>query len=245
MARTPLGLGRPDLPAAGEFTVTGEDVLFVHRRVDGERLAEAVPEPLSLHRIDGDPWVSVLTQEVTGAAPGGASLPSVPSFPQLNVRTYVEVDGRVGVYFLRLLAGSRLGAAVGRLAFGLPFEAGALSLSRRGETVTFRSRARDGPLRFDARYRPSGPADRIDSGTVLASLTERDRFFVPDGPSALVGRVGRDPWRVAPCAAEAPTNTVYRALGVDPVGDPLVRYSPGYEFTVGPPSRIGSRGRPG
>jgi uncharacterized protein YqjF (DUF2071 family) len=235
---------RPDLgtvASAAGVTVTGRDVLFVHRRVD-EAIADVVPDPLKIHRIDGDPWVSVLAQEITETAPRGLSLPVVPAFPQLNVRTYVEYEGEVGVYFLRLLTGSDLGTELGRRVFGLPFETGALSFSRRDGRFTFRSRATGGreQLRFDARYGPTGSPSSVEPGTPVEELTERHRFYVPGATSGgmFTGVISRDPWQVASCSADVRTDTVCQVLGVDPVGDSIVRYSPGYESELSNISRM-------
>lgn len=231
VSREPTRPNLGDVATAAGVTVTGRDVLFVHRRVN-DAIEKVVPDPLDLHYIDGDPWVSILAQEITETAPAGLSLPVVPAFPQLNVRTYVEYDGEVGVYFLRLLTGSDLGTELGRRVFGLPFETGALSFSRRGNQYTFRSRATGSEqLQFDARYEPTSEPEPVDNDTPVEALTERHRFYVPHPGEGMVtvGEIARDPWLVSECSADRRTDTVCRVLGAEPHGEPLVRYSPGYE----------------
>ena len=44
----------------------------------------------------------------------------VSAFPELNVRTYVSVGGRPGVYFFSLDAGNPLAVGAARVLFNLP-----------------------------------------------------------------------------------------------------------------------------
>jgi uncharacterized protein YqjF (DUF2071 family) len=44
-------------------------------------------------------------------------LPLGSRFPEVNVRTYATIDGRAGIYFFSLDAGSRLAVAAARAAY--------------------------------------------------------------------------------------------------------------------------------
>lgn len=230
------------------LTVTGRDVLFAHWPVPPSDLRPRVPDALALDTFDGSAWVSALALENPAVVPG-ATVPSwfpERGFPQLNFRTYVTADGDPGVYFLSLDSGRRVPALVGRRAFGLPFHAASMSIARRGEEVTFRSRRRDDPSAvFGARYRPAGEPSRVEPGTVADSCVERSRYFLPApedrrfGPAAdgglRVGRVTRDPWTLCPADATLRRNTLFEAAGLPaPAADPVIQYSPGFEMGVEP-----------
>jgi len=236
------------------LTVGGRDVLFVHWPIPVSRARSLVPDPLSVDEFDGRAWISVLAFENRGVRPGSGRLPRLPasSFPQLNVRTYVRLDGEPGVYFLSLASGAGLPATVGRTAFGLPFGTASMELARRDGEVVFRCRPRDdgGPVgRFGVRYGSAGPVAEPEPGTVHEFCVERHRyFFTPEedrrpGPlgrsppegGVRVGTVDREPWRVGPAAATVRENTVPEALGIDPPETtPVFGYSPGFEMSVRP-----------
>jgi len=233
------------------LTVTGRDVLFAHWPLDPAAVEPLVPDPLSVAAHDGRARVSALALENVAVTPGSLSVPRglERGFPQLNLRTYVEHGDESGVYFLSLDSGSRLGAAVGRRAFGLPFRPARGRLRRTGDTVRFTSRRRtdDGDAAvFAARYRPDGAAYTAEAGSLEAFCIERFRYLFPageataalpgDGDGVVVGRIERDPWELRPVDATIRTNTLFAAAGLpEPDAAPELRYSPGFEMGVLPP----------
>ena len=93
---------------------TWEQLLFAHWPLPERVLRPLVPPGLRCKRSMGErgsdhPFVlSVLRPR---------SLPSIPGlalFPEINVRTYVTVDDRPGVFFFSLDAGSALAVAGAR-----------------------------------------------------------------------------------------------------------------------------------
>lgn len=235
------------------LTVRVRDVLFAHWPLDPDALDARVPDPLVPDTFDGSGWVSAVALE-NRVSPDATAIPRPlrRRFPQLNLRTYVTVDGEAGVYFLSLDSGRRLPAAVGRRVFGLPFRHARMRITRRDGAVAFRSRRRGPPpARFGARYRPTGDVFRADAGTLAAFCVEHTRYCVPaaedprpgvvrsldaDGADGVrVGTIERDPWPLRPVDATVRRNTLFGAADLPtPDADPVVHYSPGVEITVGP-----------
>lgn len=227
------------------LTATGRDVLFAHWPLDPVAVARRVPDALDVETFDGSAWVSVLALENRGFGPGTIRPPPwlERGVPQLNLRTYVTLDGQSGVYFFSLDVGERLAAWVGRRAFGLPFHRASMRLTRRGEAVTVRSR-RDGdpPAVFQARYRPRGERYRAEPASIEAFCIERSRYFLPDGDGesgrVRIGELDREPWTLRPVDATIRRNTLFDAAGLPtPTSDPAVQYSPGFEMQVQWPER--------
>jgi uncharacterized protein YqjF (DUF2071 family) len=230
------------------LTVTGRDVLFAHWPLDPAVVESRVPDELDVETFDGSAWVSALAIEVRGFGPGPIRLPRRLEWglPQLVFRTYVTLGGQPGVYFLSLDTGARLPATVGRRAFGIPLHRASMRITRRDETVTFRSR-RDGdpPAVFRARYRPTGEPYRAEPESFEAFGIERFRYFLPATEDRRVGvgrrtdgrvRVGeldRKPWDLRRVDATVRGNTLFEAAGLPaPTADPSVHYSPGFEMRV-------------
>jgi uncharacterized protein YqjF (DUF2071 family) len=220
------------------LTVTGRDVLFVHWPLAPESVGPHVPDGLTVDTHDGRAWVSALAHRVVGVRPRG--LPAAPgpvrrSFPQLNFRTYVRHGDDRGVHFLDCESGDRLGAAVARRVFGIPFHPANASLTGRGGRFTFRSARRtdDGDVRFDARYRPAGEPTPVEDGSRDAFLVERSRWYA--GDPLRVGDVEHDRWLVGPVDADVRTNTLFEAVGLPaPDAEPRVGYSPGFRMRATP-----------
>jgi uncharacterized protein YqjF (DUF2071 family) len=118
------------------------DVLFVHFRVDPDRLARIVPLPLDLYH--GEAFVSLVafTQSRLRPSRGGriAELLAAPLARHefLNVRTYVrghecETAGgsKSGIYFMTEWIPNRLAAFVGPRMYGLPYRLARLEYETR------------------------------------------------------------------------------------------------------------------
>ncbi len=153
------------------------DLLFAHWPFDPAVVRPLVPPQFPLDTFEGRAWIGVVPFRVRGLRP--RALPPVPllsSFPELNVRTYVTRDGKPGVYFFSLDAGSRLAVEAARLAYHLPYARARMSLARRGEQVAYdsvRTDRRFPPARLHARYRPVGPVALAGPGSLDHWLTAR------------------------------------------------------------------------
>lgn len=76
-------------------------LLFAHWPVPYEQLRPMVPQELELEVYDGYAWVGVVPFSMEGIRM--RAVPEIPytnQFAELNVRTYVKVGDKPGVYFL-------------------------------------------------------------------------------------------------------------------------------------------------
>ncbi|WP_418284753.1 YqjF family protein [Halorubrum sp. DTA46] len=211
--------------------MTWRDGLFLHWPVDPAVVAETLPDRLSVATHDGDAYLGVVAFVMDDIRPRGA--PFGLSFPELNLRTYVEGPAGPGVYFYNLDADDRLGVAVARRLFALPYYRAAMDVTREPtagaeDTVRFASRRTHSGVpsaRFDATYRPEGEPFTAESVPLDAFLVENYRFYA-EGDALYKGEIAHDPWRLREATAEVRTNTLFEANGFDrPEGEPLVRYA--------------------
>src|SRR5688572_6585853 len=101
------------------------------------------------------------------------ALPWLSAFPELNVRTYVRVSDRPGVYFFSLGAGRRLAVAAARALLNLPYYAAAMRVDRPDSAVHYQSARRTGHAAFEAVYEPAGEVFTASEGSPEYFLTER------------------------------------------------------------------------
>lgn len=209
---------------------TWADLLFCHWAVDEEQLAPHVPPSLSLDRHEGRAWVSIAPFEVQGTRPRGVPPPPVLSrFPELNVRTYVRLGGRPGVWFLSLDAASVLAVAAARGLYHLPYFHAHMEIARDGPWIGYRSERRDprgAAAGFEARYRPAGPARRPEPGSLEAWLVERYRLYTVDRDGRVyAGDIHHRPWTLRDAVADIRANTMTAPHGIDLRGEPLVQFA--------------------
>lgn len=218
----------PDAPWI--MTQTWNDLLFAHWPVDRRLLQEQVPAGLSLDLFDGQAWIGIVPFHITNLAPRGVpSIPFVSAFAELNVRTYVTLEHKPGVYFFSLDAASALAVAGARALFHLPYFTASMTVNVAGEAVHYTSsRTTKVPsARFEASYRPIGPVQPPAPGTLEHFLTERYCLYtVDDSFRARRLQIHHPPWPLQLAEAEIRVNTMADAAGIRlPSTAPLLHFS--------------------
>lgn len=204
---------------------TWEWLLFAHWRVPERELRSVVPAELPLDTIDGKVYVAVTPFVVKALRVRGmAPPPLVSSFPEINVRTYVTVDGRPGIYFFSFDADSRFAVETVRRIYRLPYfrahiDAGAEYASERSDD--------DGPsARFRAHYRSVGPPRAPSPGSLDHFLTERYCVYTLDDERRILrGEIHHRPWPLQAAEAEIAENTMGEQIGLALDATPLLHYS--------------------
>src|ERR1044071_924919 len=94
-------------PAGWILRQTWNDLLFAHWRVASDRLGALLPRGIELDMFDDEAWVGVIPFQMSDVAPRAVpAIPWLSTFAELNVRTYVRVNGVPGIYFFSLDANS-------------------------------------------------------------------------------------------------------------------------------------------
>lgn len=216
------------------------DLLFAHWPVDPSIVAAKLPDGVSVDTFEGDAYLGVVPFVMDDIRLRGAPLGL--QFGELNLRTYVTVDGTPGVYFFNLDADDRIGVKLARTLFRLPYYRAEMDIETTGEDtdreVGFRSRRRtpDAPAaRFDARYGPAGEFATLEADSRAAFLTERYRFYTTDDSGRIYyGDIDHDPWALAPAEADFEENTLFDANGFEqPDSDPVLHFAAPLDVTAG------------
>jgi uncharacterized protein YqjF (DUF2071 family) len=212
------------------MTQTWHDLLFAHWPVDKDRLATLVPSPLELDLYDGEAWLGIVPFRMTNVAPRGVpSLPWVSAFPELNVRTYVRVGDKPGVYFLSLDAGNPIAVATARALFGLPYYNAEMEVERDDETIRYRSRRTTmhaPPAELVMSYQPAGGVFQAERGSRDYFFTERYCLYtVEDNGHAKRLQIHHRPWPLQPASGVVKSNTMADAAGLQlPSRAPLLHF---------------------
>ena len=210
---------------------TWRDLLFAHWPIAVEALRPLVPAALELDSFGGQAWIGVVPFRMTGIR--ARWLPPVPwlsAFAELNVRTYVTVGGKEGVYFFSLDAPNPVAVATARRWFHLPYMNATMSCQPDGDAVVYSSRRthRGAPAaELRARYRPRGPVALAGPGSLARWLTERYSLYTLDPTERVLrGEIHHAPWPLQPAKAEIATNTMASAVGITlPTEAPLLHFA--------------------
>ena len=104
------------------MTQTWHDLLFAHWPVDPAALRSLVPPAFEIDRCEGVAWIGIVPFHMTNVAPRGVpAVPWLSQLPELNVRTYVRVGDKAGIYFFSLDAARVLAVRAARFLFNLPY----------------------------------------------------------------------------------------------------------------------------
>lgn len=222
---------------------TWRDLLFAHWAYPVEQVRAAVPPQLQLDTYDGMAWVGVVPFMLENLrARGLPALPAVSSFPELNVRTYVTMHGKPGVYFFSLDAASKLAVMGARAVFHLNYFDAEICTAQTPNGIEYTSERTDGGAvaSFRARYAAAGEIFVAQPGTIDHFLTERYCLYSVSGTGNTFRlEIHHRPWLLQPAEAELDARGMLSAAGLAPArGAPLLHFS-SMQPTIGwAPERI-------
>jgi uncharacterized protein len=231
--------------SAWVMTQTWHDLLFAHWPVDVESLRARVPAGIQLDLFDGQAWVGIVPFHMTNVAPRFVpALPWISAFPELNVRTYVRMGGKPGVYFFSLDAANPLAVGLARTLVHLPYFTATMDVEERDGWIHYASRRTSSgstPAQLVGRYRPTGGASEPVPGTLDHFLTERYCLYTVDRSfRAYRLDIHHPPWPLQPADAEFTVNTMADACGIRlPSMAPLLHFSKRQDMVAWPLSAIG------
>jgi uncharacterized protein YqjF (DUF2071 family) len=215
------------------------DLLFAHWPVPAAALRALVPPSIEIQEFDGTSWVGVVPFRMEGVmARPLPDVPGVSAFAELNLRLYVAVDDKPGVWFVSLDAASRLAVWAARRFFHLPYFLADMQAEDDGARIHYRSVRRGaGPrVAFSGAYRPTSDVVAARPGTLEHFLTERYCLYTQTRAGALLrANIHHAPWPLQRASAEIAENTIGDAQGIALPGPPtLLHFSRRLDVVVWP-----------
>jgi uncharacterized protein YqjF (DUF2071 family) len=204
-------------------------------------LQPLVPPELKIQEFEGTSWVGLVPFRMEGVTHRGLpDIPGVSAFPELNLRLYVEYQGRPGVWFVSLDATQPLAIWAAKRFFHLPYFRADMSLARSGEEITYRSQRRDSSAALQVKYRPTSPPRQTQPGSLEHWLTERYCLFARSKAGALYRcDIHHAPWLLQDATAEFELETMGSSQGTPLSGPPsLLHFSRSIDVVVWSPKRL-------
>ncbi len=202
-------------------------LLFMHWPVPAESLRPFIPEPLAIDTHDGVAWIGITPFTMWGVRPVFApTLPLLSESHELNVRTYVHLDGVPGVWFFSLDAGNAAAVLGARVAFHLPYFRARMSLERRDRTLYFsssRTSRCSAPAEFEAVWTVGDGLGEARPGSLDFFLIERYCLYSASGRGIYRARISHRPWPLHTARLLSCRSTMIESQGLpSPEGEPLL-----------------------
>jgi uncharacterized protein YqjF (DUF2071 family) len=190
--------------SAGGWTIaeTRREILLAHWPVALDAVARQLPPELPVDTFDGEAWLGIVACRLEAVRVRGLPpLPGLSSGPQLEVCTYVSLDGRPGIWLFSVERSRQALVEAAKRSLRLPAYRARMSVGPGAVDVD-----RDG-FAFRARYVPEGVAFSPRPGTLEHFLTERDALYTADGGRLYRAQLNHGPWslRRARCTVGAAT----------------------------------------
>ena len=213
-------------------------LLFMHWPIRADLLRPLIPSRLSIDTFDGSAWIGVVPFTMWGIRASFAPpVPGLSAFHELNVRTYVHLDGVPGVWFFSLDAESRAAVWAARTFFHLPYFNARMSIEQQDQTISYTShRTHTGaaPAEFDATWiirDALQPAS--EPGSLAFFLTERYCLYAARRESLFRCRIFHPPWPLQEASLSSYRSTMIESLGLSaPEGSPLLHYAEALEVDI-------------
>jgi uncharacterized protein len=206
------------------FRMRWLDLAFLHWQIDPQQLRPFVPERLQLDLHGGKAWLGVVPFKMSDTMVRGIpALPYFSQFPELNVRTYVTIGGKPGVWFFSLDAANLFAVRMARTIFNLPYFHARMSCQTSGGSVEYKSERVENPnagqeleTRFHARYAPSSEIITVPRSSIVEWFTERYCLYsaAPNG-KLFRGEIHHQRWPLHEAHCEILSNTMTAPLGID------------------------------
>ncbi len=207
------------------------DLLFMHWPVDEEQIQTQLPEGLKVDLFEGQAWIGIVPFWMSGVGVRWTpNLPYLSRFPELNVRTYVTIDNKPGVWFFSLDATNPIAVRGARFLFHLPYMDAKISVKREAEWIHYssdRTHRGEPSAKLGCEYRPLGRPFEAKPGTLEHWLTSRYCMYMADSKSRFYrGEIDHDPWQLRDAQAIVHYNTMTDWLGIDlPETPPICHFA--------------------
>ena len=224
-----------------------KDLLFAHWSVPASLIRPLVPPGLTVQEFAGTSWVGVVPFRMSGVM--RRPLPDLPwlsAFPELNLRLYVERDGRPGVWFLSLDAANAVAVWAARRFFHLPYFRADIAFDHRPDGFAFSSHRIGAADRvsFRAHYRPASAPFEATPGSLEAFLAERYCLYAQAPGGALYrADVHHVPWPLQEAVGDVEAAELILPHGIPIHGATILHFSRGVDVVVWSLVRLAERSR--
>lgn len=222
------------------------DLLFLHWPVPAELLQPHLPPRLKIDTHDGMAWLAIVPFEMSKVRTRFTPpVPGTHRFLELNVRTYVHLDGVPGVWFFSLDATNALAVWVARTFFNLPYLRATMHMESPSadlrQFTALRTHGGAPPASFRATWKIGAPLPPAEPGSLAFFLTERYALYTSNKAQTKLyrGRIAHTQWPLNTAQVLHFESTLIEGHGLPtPAGPPVVHAGGPVQVELWPMQRV-------
>lgn len=214
--------------------------LFIHYPIHMDTLRQLVPDTFPLDSYNGWGWIGLVVFDMEQVKL--RNFPIFSAFPELNIRTYVMINGKPGVYFFSLDA-TNLPVVIGSRLFNhIPYYHASIERQQERNSFSFRICRKQHPsIMLDCTYATTSNASYVaEKGSFDEWLLERYCFYTTTRKGHVVRcDIAHHPWHLQQVKAEICENTVLSGQGIHVESvPPVLHYGQRVDVRIWPLVRV-------
>ncbi|HWK22969.1 MAG TPA: DUF2071 domain-containing protein [Ureibacillus sp.] len=206
---------------------TWNDVLFAHYPIQRKVLEKLVPRELTLDTFNDTGWITIVpyltsSMHLRGLPP----VPGLATYPGFNIRTYVNVNGKPGVYFFKLIAANYIASYAAKCFFRLPYSYMKINYRRPNDVIVFESEKKSG-IQLLCNYKSLSAAQPTEKGSMEEWLVERYCLYTVNKKGVIYrADILHEPWNLEKAEADFYENTLLSSLNIiSETEKPILHYA--------------------
>lgn len=197
------------------FVQKWHHVSFLHWEVDPVRLSSYIPTKLELDTYNGKAYIAIIPFMMRDIRPRLAfSIPSISTFPEFNIRTYVKQGEKSSVFFLTLDAQSRITCLYAPYAYGPPYKYAKCRFEVDGDNYSWNSKRIDGCQEIIGSCIGKGELIKAEPGSLDEFLFERYYLYTIHKKKLSIGYTCHEPLTLRKGKAKIITNTLAQSYNL-------------------------------
>jgi uncharacterized protein YqjF (DUF2071 family) len=205
-------------------------LLFMHWRFDAARLRPLIPAGLEIDTFDGSAWIAIVPftmWDIRAFPPYVPAVPGLSAMHELNVRTYVVLNGTPGVWFFSLDCNSAAAVFGARTLYYLPYYNADVTLEQERSTINYSLTRTDKPAAtFRASWNIGYPLPTSRPDSLEFFLTERFCLFSEHKGDLYRSRIHHEAWPLQTAILNSHSSTMIEVLNLpEPTEAPLLHYA--------------------
>lgn len=201
-------------------------LLFMHWQLPVEALRPLIPSRLTIDTYEGKAWIGLIPFTIWNLRPRFVpAMPWISHFHEINVRTYVYLNGIPGIWFFSLDANLLPDVMAARAFFHLPYYQASISLEQTGKTIIYTSRRKGAarPAEFSALWTIGAELAQAVAGSLDFFLIERYCLYASNRGRLYRCRIFHEPWPLQQANLSGCNSSMLEADGLPmPAGEPLL-----------------------
>ena len=205
-------------------------LLFMHWRIDADFLRPLIPAELEIDTFDGSAWIGIIPftmWDIRAFPPYVPRVPGLNAMHELNVRTYVHLNGTPGVWFFSLDCNNAAAVLGARTFYYLPYYNAEITLEQSNSNISYSLKRTDERVaNFEASWNIGAPLPTTEEDSLEFFLTERYCLFSEHKGNLYQSRIHHPSWPLQTATLDAHSSTMIDVLNLpEPSDAPLLHYA--------------------